>query len=149
LATSDYTVVMPVVSVRFSSDAVHERLRRAAHRRGVALSGLAEQLIDEGLRMADHPMIVFRGGPAGRRPALAGGPDVAEIVGAVVGGDVPPELRTQRAAELLGLSAAQVDAAMSYYAEYTDEVDGDVAANATDAERQEALWRRQRELLAR
>src|SRR5262245_16160829 len=140
---------MSVVSVRFSSSDVHERLRRAARRRGVALSGLAEQLIDEGLRMADHPMIVFRAGPAGRRPGLAGGPDIAEVVGAVVGGDVPAGLRAQRASELLGLSAAQVDAAMAYYAEYTDEVDADVASNAAEAERQEELWRRQRELLTR
>jgi hypothetical protein len=140
---------MPVVSVRLSSDDLHERLRRAAHRRGLALSGLAEQLIDEGLRMADHPMIVFRAGPAGRRPGLAGGPDIAEVVGAVVGGDIPPDRRVQRAGELLGLSPAHVDAAMTYYADYTAEVDADMAANAAEAERQEELWRRQRALLAR
>jgi hypothetical protein len=47
------------------------------------MSPLAERLIDEGLRMDDHPLIVFRSGPAGRRPALAGGPDIAEVVGAI------------------------------------------------------------------
>jgi hypothetical protein len=39
--------------------------------RGEAKSRTAERLIDEGLRMEDHPGIVFRDGPAGRRAALA------------------------------------------------------------------------------
>lgn len=30
--------------------------------------------------MADHPGLVFREGPTGRRPRLAGGPDVWEVI---------------------------------------------------------------------
>jgi hypothetical protein len=66
------------VSIRFRED-VHRRLRRAATRRGESVSALAARLVDEGLRMEDHPGIVFRDGPTGRRAALAGGPDVWEV----------------------------------------------------------------------
>jgi hypothetical protein len=130
---------MAVVSIRFARDDVHERLKRAAGREGTAMSPLAERLIDEGLRMDDHPLIAFRSGPAGRRPALAGGPDIAEVVGAIVGGDIPPSKRR----------LSQIDAAMAYYAEFTDEVDAELAARADEAARHERLWRRQRDLLTR
>jgi hypothetical protein len=147
--TSGYTVAMPVVSIRFARDDVHERLKRAASREGVAMSPLAERLIDEGLRMDNHPLIVFRSGPTGRRPAVAGGPDIAEVVGAILGGDIPPSKRRLRASELLGLTLAQIDAAMAYYAEFTEEVDAELAARADEAARHERLWRRQRDLLTR
>ena len=91
------------------------------------MSPLAERLIDEGLRMDSHPLIVFRSGPAGRRPALAGGPDIVDVVGAIIGGDIPPSERRLRASELLGLTPAQIDGAMAYYAEFTDEVDVELA----------------------
>lgn len=140
---------MPVVSIRFGDPSNHERLKAAAARRREPLSTLAERLIDEGLRMAEHPLVVFRDGHAGRRAALAGGPDVAEVVGGIVGGDVPVAERRQRAVELLDLTPSQVDAALAYYAEFTDEVDAEVAEQADVAERERELWARQRQLLER
>ena len=140
---------MPVVSIRFSQQAVHERLKTAASRSGLAMSTLAERLIEEGLRMQAHPSIVFRDGPAGRRPALAAGPDVVDVVGAIVGGDVPVAKRRRRASEVLGLSLGQVDAVMAYYAEFTADVDAELAARAEVAAHEEMLWRRQRDLFAR
>lgn len=139
---------MTVVSIRFRVNDVHTRLKALAARRRMSSSTLAEQLIDEGLRMEDHPMIVFRDGPSGRRPVIAGGPDVAEVVGAIVGGDVPVDARSGRAADLLGLSPRQVDAAMAYYAEFSDEIDAALRENEAVAEREEALWRRRRQLLS-
>jgi hypothetical protein len=56
------------------------RLDAGVRRRGEAKARTAERLIDEGLRMEDHPGIVFRDGPAGRRAALAGGPDAWEVI---------------------------------------------------------------------
>jgi Domain of unknown function (DUF5615) len=41
------------------------RLDDRSRRRGEPKSRTAERLIDEGLRMEDHPGIVFRDGPAG------------------------------------------------------------------------------------
>jgi hypothetical protein len=141
-------VVHPL-SVRFRDAEVLTRLKAEAHDRGGSSSALAEQLIDEGLRMRRHPLITFRDGATGRRAAVVGGPDVWEVVGAIVGGDVPVAERVRRAADELGLRTEQVDAAMAYYAEFIDEIDERIAANAEAAEQAEALWRRQRDLLAR
>lgn len=149
VATLHYTVVMPVVSIRFSDEPLHRRLKASAHRHDVGVSTLAERLIDEGLRMEAHPMVVFRDGPAGRRPVLVGGPEVADVIGAIVGGDVPVDQRRSRTADLLGMSEALVDAALAYYADYTDELDGMLADRARRADEAEASWRRQRELLER
>lgn len=146
-ATCDYDVVMAVVSIRFSDEPLHRRLKAAARRHDVGVSTLAERLIDEGLRMEAHPLVVFRDGPSGRRPVLAGGPEVADVIGAIVGGDVAVADRRSRAADLLGIPEALVEAALAYYADYTDEIDERIAERARLADQAEASWRRQRELL--
>jgi len=67
-----------------SDGAVVERLASfVAANRGMSLSSAANRLVDEALRMSEHPGTVFRPGPMGRRAALASGPDVREAVGAV------------------------------------------------------------------
>lgn len=106
-----------------------------------------ERLIDEGLRMEAHPMVLFRDGPAGRRPMLVGDPEVADVIGTIVGGDVPVPQRRSRATELLGVADVLVDAAMAYYADYTDEIDADLQRRRELADEAEAAWRRQQELL--
>src|SRR5712691_1560663 len=69
--------------VRFDT-AVAERLSSfVAANPGTTLSSAANRLVDEALRMSEHPGIMFRPGPTGRRAALAGGPDVWELVRAV------------------------------------------------------------------
>lgn len=149
MATFDYIVVMAVVSIRFSDEPLHRRLKDSAHRRRVGISTLAERLIDEGLRMESHPLVVFRQGTSGRRPVLVGGPEVADVIGSIVDGDVPVGQRRSRAAELLGISEALVDAALGYYADYTDEIDERLATRARLADENETSWRRQRALLER
>src|SRR5690606_19146802 len=108
-----------------------------------------ERLIDEGLRQDRHPSIVFRSGPLGRRAALTAGPEVVDVVGYLVGGDVPTHERRRRAAENLCISVAAVDAALDYYAEFTDEVDEALAARQELADAEEQAWRRRAEILAR
>lgn len=138
---------MPVVSIRFSDEPLHRRLKDSARRHSVGVSTLAERLIDEGLRMEAHPMVVFRDGPSGRRPLLVGGPEVADVIGAIVGGDVPVDQRRSRAASLLGIAEALVDAALSYYADFTEEIDVELAGRTRVADEAEMSWRRQRALL--
>lgn len=146
----DYNVVMThPVSVRFRDARITERLKSEAQVRGTSTSALAEELIDEGLRIRRHPLVSFRDGPAGRRACLTGGPDVWEVIGGLVGGDVAPTKRIARAVELFGLRREQVDAALAYYAEFTEEIDAHVSANRVAADEAEALWRRQQNLLAR
>ena len=149
MTTTDYTVAMSVVSIRFSDEPLHRRLKDSAHQRSVGVSTLAERLIDEGLRMEAHPAVVFREGTSGRRPVLIGGPEIADAIGAIVDGDVPVDQRRSRAAGLLGITEALVDAALAYYAEYTDEIDADLATRARVADAAEALWHRQQALLKR
>ena len=148
VTTSDYAVVMPVVSIRFADTPLYERLKKIARRRGLSISTLAQRLIDEGLRMDAHPLIEFRDYASGRRPALVGGPQIVWVIDAMVGGDVPAEQRRVRTAELMNLSLAQVDAALAYYADHTAEVDTDIAERQRFAEEAEAAWRRQQALLS-
>ncbi|MDQ3570592.1 MAG: CopG family transcriptional regulator [Actinomycetota bacterium] len=137
------------VSLRFRNPDVAERLKEEARAQDRSASALAEELIDEGLRTRRHPLISFRDGPTGRRAALVGGPDVWEVVAGLVGGDVSPDDRIQRAVEVFGLRREQVDAVLAYYAEFTDEIDARIQTNLVAADQAEALWRRQHDLLAR
>lgn len=136
------------LSVRFHHPEVLDRLKAEATARRLSASAVAEELIDEGLRLRAHAGIVFRDGPAGRRASLAGGPDVWEVVSGIVGGDVPVTDRVARAMELFGLTAEQVGAALDYYAAFPDEIDVWIAANVAAADEAEAVWRRRQQLLA-
>ena len=138
---------MPVVSIRFSDEPLHARLKSSAERSDVSISSLAERLIDEGLRMRAHPAVVFRDGTSGRRAALAGGPAVVEVIGAIVGGDVPADERRSRASDFLGIPTGLVDAAIAYYAEYPEEIDEQLARREVLADELEAAWSRQRAVL--
>lgn len=137
------------ISIRFQGVGTAEEIRAEARSSGTSVSALAEELIAEGLRMRRHPGVTFRSGPAGRRPGLFEGPDIWEIVGGLVGGDVPPEQRLDRAVALFGLRRDQAETALAYYAEFTDEIDSWIRRNDEEAKRAEALWRREQELLAR
>ena len=52
-------------------------------RPGTSISAMTNQLVDEGLRGQEHPLVVFRDGPTGRRARLVPGPDVWEVINAV------------------------------------------------------------------
>ena len=67
------------ISTRYGRETLN-RLDRRARVEGHPRSTLIQRYVAEGLEMDDHPGIVFRSGPAGRRPGLVGGPDVWEVV---------------------------------------------------------------------
>lgn len=135
-----------VISVRFPDD-VAERLRERASATGEPSSGLAQRLVDEGLRMELHPGIVFKPGPSGRRAALMRGPDVWEIIGLLRSLAVRGEAAVTEAANWLGLTLAQVRVALDYYGEFPDEIDREIDANEAAAERAERMAQTQRQLL--
>lgn len=139
---------MPVLSIRFKQAGAYDRLRRHATEHAESISGASERLIDEGLRMAAHPGIVFRDGPTGRRAALAAGPDVWEVIALVRGLPGGLEQRVAKAARQLGVAAAQVRITNRYYAEYPDEIDARITANDEAAERELGLWEAERRLLS-
>ena len=148
MATIDYIVTMAVLSIRFKRPGAYERLKRGAARRAESISSAGERLIDEGLRMEAHPGIVFRDGPSGRRAALAGGPDVWEVAGLLRGLRGSVEERVLDAAAQLDLTETQVRTTSRYYAEFTDEIDAEIALNDEVADRELAVWERERRLLS-
>ena len=138
---------MTALSIRFKRPGVYERLKRGAAERAESLSSAGERLIDEGLRMDAHPGIVFRDGPAGRRAALGTGPDVWQIVPLLQGLSGSLEERIAEAAEQLCLTERQVRAVSRYYAEFTDEIDAEIAHNLEASDRELAAWETARKLL--
>jgi len=104
--------------------------------------------------MSEHPGITFRPGPTGRRAALAGGPDVWEVVRAVKSArDAEPELADDG---LLGLVADNagtpfrlVRAAVRYWASYPAEIDAEISAEDAAEDAAEQAWHREHQLLGR
>lgn len=141
-------------SVRFD-DRVLERLNAfLSTHPGMSLSSASNRLVDEALRMQEHPLIIFRDGPAGRRARLIGGPDVWEVIGAVRSArEAEPELSPDKivsvVAETAGLAPELVHAARSYWADYTDEVDAFLDRARTEAEQAQLRWQREHDLLDR
>jgi|BarGraNGADG00212_2_1021979.scaffolds.fasta_scaffold104576_2 hypothetical protein len=136
------------LSLRIDTDTL-ERLEAESRRAGQSRSQLAKALLEEGLRMEVHPGILFRSGPAGRRPGLASGPDVWEVVRVFNGLRAQGDEALRSTAELTGLTPEQVRTVLSYYAEYGDEIDGWIRRVDQEASRAEAAWRREQELLRR
>jgi uncharacterized protein (DUF433 family) len=124
------------------------RLGAGARRRGEPKARTAERLIDEGLRMEDHPGIAFRDGPSGRRAALAGGPDVWEVVETLKGTELVGEEAIAATAEWGTLTHPQVRAALRYYADFREEIDERITFNHAEADRQRATWERAQAALA-
>ena len=135
------------LSIRLETSII-DRLDAQSRRSGRSRSELAKTPLEEGLRMEAHPGIVFRPGPAGRRPGIAGGPDVWEIARVIRGTRGSPDEVVKRTAALTGQPPELVWIAMRYYAGYREEIDEWLRRLDEEAERAEAAWRRQQELLA-
>jgi hypothetical protein len=87
--------------------------------------------------------IVFRDGPTGRRAALAGGPDVWEVMTTLKGGKARGEEAISATAELLNLTESQVWTAVRYYNVFPDEIDWRITLNTADADKAESSWWRE------
>lgn len=96
----------------------------------------------------EHPGIVFRRGPTGRRAALAGGPDVWELMLTLKSGKTRGEEAIAATAELLNLTDSQVRTAVRYYGAFPDEIDRRITLNTLDADEAEAAWQREQVALA-
>ena len=158
--TDDYDgndVVMARItprSIRFDAEVDSHLRAYLAARPGLSASAAANRVVDEGLRMVDHPAIVFRDGPTGRRAVVVGGPDVWEIVRAVKSARAhESELDSDETVALVvantGASARQVRAAIRYWSQFPDEIDAQI--ELADEAEQQALdaWRREQDLLTR
>jgi len=139
-------------SVRFDDDVIRRLDRYVRSHPGTSASSLANIFVDEALRAEEHPGIVFRPGPTGRRAGLVGGPDVWEVIGALQAvraedSDLADESLIAVVAEATGLSPRVVRIAIRYYAAYPAEVEERIAANHEAAQEAEAAWQAEQDLL--
>lgn len=131
-------------SARFSSETL-ARLRERAQKVGVPQTALAERYVEEGIRMDEHPLIYFRSGAGGRRPALMGTRlDVWQVVETIRQNDNS----VSEAAEYLHLPQSHIEACAAYYVAYQAEIDDWTAREHEASEAAESSWRRRREIFA-
>jgi hypothetical protein len=114
---------------------IKRRLEQQAAAEGVSERALLERLVWEGLDVLHHPGIVYRDGPTGRRPGLALGPDVWEVVSALRYTTGGPEERIAAVAEQFDLHPRHIRVAIDFAAEHRSVIDAEVAANDAAAER--------------
>jgi uncharacterized protein (DUF433 family) len=109
------------LTLRFS-DAQAERLERFARDRNADLEQTIVRLIDEALRMADHPAIGFRDSVVGRQAYLRGSTlAVWEVVMLVR--ERKNDAEAEATADYLGWPEARVEAALRYAAAYPEEIE--------------------------
>src|ERR1019366_9905171 len=137
------------LSIRFDAALLARLRRRAGATAGSTTSALAQRLIDEGLRMADHPGVIFKDGPSGRRAALAYGPDIWEIIKFLREVDERGPAALDAAAEVFAVDASRIATAVSYYGGYRDEIDTEISDADEASARAEEAWRGQRQPIAR
>lgn len=125
-----------------------ERVEAEAVATGTSSTALVTSLLDEGLKCRRLPGVIYRSGPAGRRAALASGPDVWEIVRAVRRTPGKGEPRMQKVAEETGLRLEQVRLAVNFYSAYPDEIDARIAADETAADEIRVMLDRREQLLS-
>ena len=104
--------------------------------------------------MNEHPGVIFREGPTGRRAALAAGPDIWEIIRAVKSvRAAEPDLAEDDVLALLvsntGTPLRLLRTALRYWAVYSAEVEEEITAADTAEDVGEQVWRREQDLLAR
>lgn len=106
-------------------DSLEREIAREAEERGKSWSELAEEMLEESVRMRRIPGIAFADGPAGRRAVLAGtGLDVWEIVATWrASGEGVEALRRNYP----WLTETQLQAALAYYTSYPGEIDSRLA----------------------
>ncbi len=136
------------LSVRFDRDVLARLRQRAASVPGATPSGLVQRLVYEGLRMAEHPGVVFRDGPAGRRPALVVGPDIWELVVFLREVEERGEVAIAAAAEVFGIPEMAVAAGLGYYTAYPEEIDEWIGEAEEASWRAEEEWERRQALLS-
>ena len=123
------------VSTRYPRETL-TRLDRRADAEGHSRSTLIQRYVAEGIEMDEHPGIVFRPGPAGRRPGLVSGADVWEVVAVHRSFD-----DIQRTADWLGQPPSAIKVALRYYDGHKTEIDEWIQRNEEAAEAAERVAR--------
>lgn len=126
--------------------AVDKRLTDYARRTGAKKSTVVVGAVEEWLRMQAHPGIVFVTAEGGeRRAALAVGPQVWTVAEAWLQHD-RDERTAAVVADAIGLTTADVENALAYWADYRDEIDELIARHHASQDDALAAWERRRTL---
>lgn len=136
------------LSIRFTPSLLARLRQRANATPGASAAGLAQRLIDEGLRMADHPGVIFKDGPSGRRAALAYGPDIWEVIKFLREVDERGPGAIDAAAEVFAVDTIRIAAAITYYGDFSEEIDAEITEADEASEHAEAAWLVQQQLIA-
>jgi hypothetical protein len=115
---------------------------------GTTVTELIERYVREGLACAEHPGIVFKPGPTGRRAALAGGPDVWEIISALRHTHGTERQKVAALATEFAIHERQIGIALNYAAAHREQIEARVRANDTAMDEAERLAAERQRLLA-
>lgn len=112
---------------------------------GESRNAMVDRLLNESLRIEKHPFIRFITGASGRREAHIVGTrwKVRQIIVSLKGekGQLDSVIKG------FDLTELQVRAAVSYYADFTDEVDADIERDFADADQQRVRWEREQSVI--
>lgn len=117
------------------SDVAKRRLSARADMEGISATALLDRLIVEGVDQLEHPGVVFRGPGHDRRAALAGGPDVWEVISRLQELDGRQEERIALLSEESELHPRLIRIAIDYAVEHVDEIQQRIDRNREAAER--------------
>jgi hypothetical protein len=132
-------------NVRFP-DAIDKDLAEYARQVGAKKSSVVVGAVREWLRMQAHPGIVFVPGLGGeRRAALAVGPQVWTVAEAWQQHD-RGDRTAAVVADALGLTVADVEIALAYWADYRDEIDELISRHHASQDEALRAWERRRAL---
>lgn len=132
-------------NVRFP-DAVDQRLADYARQTGAKKSTVVVSAVREWLRMQAHPGVVFVATVTGeRRAALSAGPQVWTVAEAWLQHD-KADRTAAVVADAVGLSAADVETALAYWADYQDEIDDLISRHHASQDEALAAWERRQAL---
>ena len=118
------------------SSAVYRHAVEFAKAQGRDEGELLDELIEESVRIREHPRINFKGGPAGRRAWVIGtGLDVWEMI------EMYRSMGRETLLESMGnVSEASLEAALSYHESYPEEIEAALKENALPPEHWHGLY---------
>lgn len=132
-------------NVRFT-DAIQESLIQYVNQTGQRKSGVINTAVDEWLRMQAHPRIRFAPIETGeRRAALVDGPQVWTVAESWLAHD-PSERTVETIADAVGIAVGLVEAALAYWADYRQEIDGIIERHRAAQDEALAAWERRQAL---
>lgn len=134
-------------SYRLNAD-LKRRLAARAADEGITETALVTRMLEEGLRTARFPGIVFRDGPSGRRAALSPGPDVAEVIMGVRHERGRDDAKIRGAAEQMDLPERLVRLAIDYACAYPEEIEARIALYEAAFDEAKALAEQRARMLA-